>query len=98
MPSLRIEILLWNTTDIVLDEMNRSQDCKSLLLYNRVHFCRTSKMSHDHSRHGSCSLPLLSRPLHSIKLSSARDMTAVVVGSGALLATLITFCTASIRR
>src|SRR5438128_2202801 len=47
--------------------------------------CRTSKMSHDHSRHDSCSLPLLNRWIHSIILSLARGMTAVVVGSGALL-------------
>src|SRR5207237_8732135 len=48
-------------------------------------FCRTSKMSHDHSRHDSCVLRLYSRWVHSILLSLARGMTAVVVGSGALL-------------
>src|SRR5205807_2433991 len=47
--------------------------------------CLTSKMSHDHSRHDSCRLPLYSRWIHSIPLSLARGMTAVVVGSGALL-------------
>src|SRR5437773_12068716 len=48
-------------------------------------FWLTSKMSHDHSRHDSCSLRLYSRWIHSLLLSLARGMTAVVVGSGALL-------------
>src|SRR5436309_180274 len=48
-------------------------------------FCRTSKMSHDHSRRGSCSLRLMILRLHSIFLILAGDVTAVVVGSGALL-------------
>src|SRR5207247_11432148 len=50
-------------------------------------FCSwlTSKMSHDHSRHDSCRLRLYSRWIHSIVLSLARGMTAVVVGSGVLL-------------
>ena len=47
-------------------------------------FCPTSKMSHDHSRRGSCSLRLIIRLLHSIIHSLAGDVTAVVVGSGAL--------------
>src|SRR5438093_900008 len=45
-------------------------------------------MSHDHSRHDSCRLRLLSRWLHSILLSLARGMTDVGVGSGALLGLL----------
>src|SRR5438067_34194 len=52
-------------------------------------YCRTSKMSHDHSRHESCRLQLYSRWIHSILLSLARGMTAVVVGSGALLGYLM---------
>src|SRR5205814_8318366 len=54
-------------------------------------FCLTSKMSHDHSRHDSCRLRLYSRWVHSILLSLARGMTAVVVGSGALLGFLSEF-------
>ncbi len=46
-PRLRIEILPWNTTDIVFDGMNRSRALESQLAINRVPFCRTSKMSHD---------------------------------------------------
>src|SRR5437016_4426980 len=49
-----------------------------------AYLCPTSKMSHDHSRHDSCGLRLYSRWIHSIVLSLARGMTAVVVGSGAL--------------
>src|SRR5437588_12891464 len=42
-------------------------------------------MSHDHSRHGSCSLRLIIRVLHLIIHSLAGAVTAVVVCSGALL-------------
>src|SRR5437660_1401441 len=55
-------------------------------LHKHSFFRLTSKMSHDHSRHDSCELRLYSRWIHSIVLSLARGMTAVVVGSGALLA------------
>src|SRR4051794_26550747 len=48
-------------------------------------FCLTSKMSHDHSRRGSCGLRLMILWLHSIQLWLAGDVTEVVVGSGALL-------------
>src|SRR5438067_1050923 len=51
-------------------------------------FRPTSKMSHDHSRHGSCSFRLMVPLLHSILLSLAGDVTAVVVGCGALLGRL----------
>ena len=44
----------------------------------------TSKMSHAHGRHDSCSLRLLSPRFHSVFLSLARGMTDVGVGSGAL--------------
>src|SRR5438067_10383 len=47
-------------------------------------------MSHDHSRRGSCSLRLIIRLLHSIIHSLAGDVTAVVVGSGALLGRFFT--------
>src|SRR2546422_724012 len=47
-------------------------------------FCPTSKMSHDHGRRDSCWLRLLSPWVHSIRLSLARGMTDVGVGSGAL--------------
>src|SRR5262245_65298131 len=49
-------------------------------------FCRTSKMSHDHGGHDSCSLRFRIPLLHFDFLSLARDMTDVVVGSVALLA------------
>src|SRR5438132_987462 len=42
-------------------------------------------MSHDHSRHGSCSQRVIIPLMHSVILSLAGDVTAVVVGSGALL-------------
>src|SRR2546427_786602 len=51
-------------------------------------FCLTSKMSHAHGRHDSCRLRLLSPRFHSIRLSLARGMTDVGVGSGALLGLL----------
>src|SRR5438477_112550 len=54
-------------------------------IFSAFVICLTSKMSHDHGRHDSCGLRLYSRWLHSILLSLARGMTAVVVGSGALL-------------
>src|SRR5438046_2076665 len=53
----------------------------------RLHWL-TSKMSHDHSRRDSCRLRFRIRLLHSIILSLARGMTAVVVGSGAWLGVL----------
>src|SRR5438132_521510 len=46
-------------------------------------FCPTSKMSHDHSRRGSCSFRLMIRLVHSIILSLAGAVTGVGVGSGA---------------
>ena len=51
----------------------------------RLHFCPTSKLSHDHGRHDSCSLRLVDPRFHSILLSFARGMTDVGVGCGALL-------------
>ena len=42
-------------------------------------------MSHDHGRHDSCGLRVLSRQLHSVLDSLAGGMTDVGVGSGALL-------------
>src|SRR2546430_377213 len=51
-------------------------------------FCRTSKMSHDHGGHDSCSLWFKIRLLHSILHSLARGMTDVGVGSGAWLGCL----------
>jgi len=42
-------------------------------------------MSHDHSRRDSCEIRLSSREFHSEIDSIARGVTAVVVGSGALL-------------
>src|SRR5205814_4056443 len=68
--------MLWKTG------ISLYQYCSSYYIF----FCLTSKMSHDHSRHDSCGLRLYSRWIHSIMLSLARGMTAVGVGSGALLA------------
>src|SRR5437588_466839 len=51
-------------------------------------FCPTSKMSHAHGRHDSCSLRLLSLLFHSIRRSLARGVTDVGVGSGAWLGLL----------
>src|SRR5437870_5050266 len=49
----------------------------------------TSKMSHAHGRHDSCRIRLLIPWFHSVGLSSARGMTDVGVGSGALLGLLL---------
>src|SRR5438309_424263 len=42
-------------------------------------------MSHAHGRRDSCSIRLMSRHLHSIRLSLAGGVTDMGVGSGALL-------------
>src|SRR5688572_8840355 len=52
---------------------------------------RTSKMSHDLRRRGSCSITIWIMLLHFEDRKIARDVTAKVVGSGALLAVFIFF-------
>jgi hypothetical protein len=54
-------------------------------LSRRIIFRLTSKMSHAHGRHDSCSLRFLIRWFHSIRLWLAGGVTDVGVGSGALL-------------
>src|SRR5437764_1368710 len=62
-----------------------SMTTRSMELFIAGMLCLTSKMSHDHSRRGSCSLRLIILRFHSIVLILAGVVTAVVVGSGALL-------------
>ena len=59
-----------------------------VVLSSFLRFCLTSKLSHDHGRHDSCSLRLINTRFHSILPSLARGMTDVVVGCGALLGLL----------
>ena len=71
-----------------------SRNCRRRISALNLHFfpklhrwlllCRTSKLSHAHGGHDSCSLRFKIRLLHSIPLSLARGMTDVGVGSGAL--------------
>src|SRR2546430_41526 len=74
--------------DTEIDDEENTAECRHHVWMGwkiKRGFCLTSKMSHDHSRRDSCRLRLYSRWIHSIKLSLARGMTAMVVGSGALL-------------
>jgi len=85
-PRLRIEILPWNTADIIFEGMNRSRVIESQLSDNHVQSCRTSKMSHDRGWRAACRNTINIPWFHFALRSIARGVTAMVVGSGDLLA------------
>ncbi len=84
-PRLRIEILPWNTPDITFDGMSRSRVIESQLSDSHVQSCRTSKMSHDRGWRAACLGTTWIPEFHFEIREVARGVTAMVVGSGALL-------------
>src|SRR5260221_3164229 len=64
----------------------------TIRFHQRAGFCLTSKMSHDRGWRAACGMTIWILRFHFETLSVARGVTAMVVGSGALLGSFFIIC------